>query len=932
METMLFFAALAIFVLPVISIIIALSSNSRSKQLQLSLEELSRKIKAQDSQNKELHSRLDELETDMLKDGPLNQPSEKSQSIAEETPDEKVQEELEPDEAEESGEDTLESFEAPPAKPREDADLPIAAREQASPSPAIQSGNKDSQSDLENKLGGKWSILLGGFTLALGLVFMVQYSIEAGLLGPGPRTLLGGFFSVLLLAAGELLRRSDKSFNLPVYEQADVPGILTGAGIMGAFATLYAAHALYGFIGPGIAFAGLTIIGLASLLLSSLHGPKLAAIGALGAYATPLLVVSNTPNPIALALHTTVVTAAVMGVASLRKWTWLAIAASVFSALWVAIAAITVAPNQGIASSFMIVAILAIFVVGYGIHQFKSEVADDTNPDSAINLTFTLLTLAFAFQLLVNQQLPELPTAILASVVMIAGAIAAPVLGTIVIHASSVVLFTTLTLRLELDVIQGITTLNDFKQNTIPPNTTEFVKNAILLCLPPVLLALWGSWNTINMRPKQSAWLASAVSAISFFALLFVYLRIAPFETRPLIGTIGIALALLLVFASEAFGKRSNHDENNPAPAALLVGTVAVLSLAAAIGLNVGWLPLAFSLTALGISGIYILRPFDIIPWLALASGILAGIALWFNMPLEYPKVSRTLIFNGLLLLLAAPALCMLFAGELMRFTGQANTQLPSNALTAIGLGVFGLFIAIEVIHIVNDGRLSIARQSLAETSGHALAALFMAFGLRRIAKSTRESVFTVASQIASAISVTIIVIGLLVLFNPYLLGERVGSGLFFNLLLPGYLLTGLAAGAMALYSRGNAPRWYTLMYAALSGSLLFTYASLMLRKTFQGEGLSFWNPTSDLEIWLYSPLWLGLGAIILAVGIRYQSTAIRAASGLLIILTIIKVFLYDMAQLEGFLRAISFIGLGISLIIVGRFYQRLLTKAANSQ
>jgi len=172
----------------------------------------------------------------------------------------------------------------------------------------------------------------------------------------------------------------------------------------------------------------------------------------------------------------------------------------------------------------------------------------------------------------------------------------------------------------------------------------------------------------------------------------------------------------------------------------------------------------------------------------------------------------------------------------------------------------------------------------------------------------------------------------LLVAFNPFFDGGSVGTGLFFNLLLPAYLLTGLTAAGIALYSRGNSPRWYTLMYAGLSGVLLFTFASLSLRKVFQGEKLASYLTTSDLEFWLYSPLWLGLGAIILTVGLRYNSLVIRAASGILIMLTILKVFLLDMSELEGFLRAISFIGLGLSLIVVGRFYQRLLTRAANSE
>ncbi|WP_164305011.1 DUF2339 domain-containing protein, partial [Streptococcus pneumoniae] len=40
---------------------------------------------------------------------------------------------------------------------------------------------------------------------------------------------------------------------------------------------------------------------------------------------------------------------------------------------------------------------------------------------------------------------------------------------------------------------------------------------------------------------------------------------------------------------------------------------------------------------------------------------------------------------------------------------------------------------------------------------------------------------------------------------------------------------------------------------------------------------------------------------------------------------TVLKVFLLDMAGLTGLWRALSFIGLGLVLLLVGRIYQRVL-------
>jgi uncharacterized membrane protein len=66
----------------------------------------------------------------------------------------------------------------------------------------------DSQ-NFEERIGTRWVVWVGGLTLALGGFFMVRYSIEAGLIGPGVRVMLGGAFALALLAAGEFLRRKE---------------------------------------------------------------------------------------------------------------------------------------------------------------------------------------------------------------------------------------------------------------------------------------------------------------------------------------------------------------------------------------------------------------------------------------------------------------------------------------------------------------------------------------------------------------------------------------------------------------------------------------------------------------------------------------------------------------------------------------------------
>jgi uncharacterized membrane protein len=64
--------------------------------------------------------------------------------------------------------------------------------------------------------------------------------------------------------------------------------------------------------------------------------------------------------------------------------------------------------------------------------------------------------------------------------------------------------------------------------------------------------------------------------------------------------------------------------------------------------------------------------------------------------------------------------------------------------------------------------------------------------------------------------------------------------------------------------------------------------------------------------------------------GSRFNAKSIRIASAVLVFIAVLKVFLVDMSNLEGFLRALSFIGLGGVLIGIGLFYQKILSSSGN--
>ena len=122
-------------------------------------------------------------------------------------------------------------------------------------------------------------------------------------------------------------------------------------------------------------------------------------------------------------------------------------------------------------------------------------------------------------------------------------------------------------------------------------------------------------------------------------------------------------------------------------------------------------------------------------------------------------------------------------------------------------------------------------------------------------------------------------------------------------------------------------------MLALLAALLAFAYATLSLRRLFQGEYIGAWREFGQVETYAYSALWLVLGVALLVGGAvpevagaahRLRRADRRSPSP--------KVFLFDMSELEGVLRALSFIGLGIVLIGIGLFYQRMLTRAGSER
>src|SRR5262245_55913398 len=146
---------------------------------------------------------------------------------------------------------------------------------------------------LEERITARWMVWLGAVTIALAGTFLVKHAIDREWLTPLARVALGSILGIALIVAGAWSRRRP---GMTDFGPGPVAAALTASGLFVAFASLYAAYALYGLIHPLLAFAALSTLALAGLALALLHGRFVAILGLLGGYLTPVLVHAAEPE------------------------------------------------------------------------------------------------------------------------------------------------------------------------------------------------------------------------------------------------------------------------------------------------------------------------------------------------------------------------------------------------------------------------------------------------------------------------------------------------------------------------------------------------------------------------------------------------------------------------------------------------------------
>lgn len=833
---------------------------------------------------------------------------------------------------------------APPPEPVEPSEpTPVEPNEtipQTSQPPAAPSLATPKKRGFVDELGARWSVWVGGLALGLGAIFLLRYSIEAGVFSPALRVALTVLLGACALGAGEWLRRSDPAERSEPLQHAYIPGVLTAVGLLALFGSVYSSYALYGFVGPSLAFGLLGLLSLCGLALGLRQGPALSGLGLAGSLITPLLVSTTEPSYTGLYAYLLIVAAGALVLARYRGWAWLTGASVLGGLIWA--------------------------FIGFSFHldaefwPWTLYLAGLTSLTVVLNVTARLPQNSEAPSFLQGQLIPQLAYG------------AAGLLFLIMLHED---LFSLRAFYVCLAAAAlGLATAWHWGRLAPTALTSSAVAVAAVLSRGGEVVGGTWDWPVGGIyipSPIEGEWarvfivaafvaaaliIASAVSARKhreatngaaliwslagglFPLLMFIPLWLigAKGVTHMPFAVVGIGLAAAFAAVVEWFFKDENKDTTKDSLPALItrlpINVFAAASCAAVLfafvaGLSGLALTLALTASLPALAVVAGQRPIWALRVATPAFGAVLALHVLYTLGAAPGTVGERIILNALWIYLALPALA---AGAASWLLAKPLTDKWCQAMEALALAFTALFAVFQVRHYMNGGDLFAPELSLEELSLQILVSLSFSLGLSRIKDVGPRSLFSIAAMAAMALSLISLAFGNLFGLNPVLNdGVVVRGGFVFNSLLLAYLLPGLLLGAIAWLQQHKRPGWYLKLLGGVSLTMLIAYVSTMVRFAYHGgEDMSLWfNPIESTEQYTYSIVWLLFGIALLVGGMMFKIRELRIGSAAVMMLTVAKVFLIDMSALEGILRALSFVGLGAVLIGMGLVYQRVLAR-----
>ncbi len=797
---------------------------------------------------------------------------------------------------------------------------PVFARPSA-PAPAPPPISRAAKAkNLEETLTSRWLVWLGALAIMLAGTFLVRYAIDHGLLGPAARVTLGFLLGLALIFAGEWLRQRPLERAIAAVRTNQVPPALTASGLFTAFASVYAAYALYNLLPPLVAFAGLAFVALLGVGLSLLQGRFVALMGLLGAFAAPAMVTAQDPSVWTLFAYLLVVEIACLAVARYKAWWWFAFATLAGAAVWPFLWMLDSHRSSSDAlplGLFLLLTAASFFALRRGVadpegqEDWLQEVRAFAMPEWVVWVA--ACATAFVLFAVVSE------TGYCTTGLVFAGLIAVlflfvgrrhGIFDSLAVVAAVLVLVIAATMPMPAVVIWAPAV---HRPPLVPVELQYFYGACVAfgaLFGISGFAALWGA--------KRPALWAAVSAAVPIFLLVIAYYRVAGFGVDFEWAFPALALAAVSLFAAERVERYRAARGLEVTLAFYAAAVVALVSLAAAMSLREAWLTVALSIQLPALAWIATrirTRSLEVIAGMVAVSVL---VRLVFNDNIFSYALATNPAASWVVYGYGIPAISFFLAARLFR---PLKAEQLVMLLEAGGLAFSVLLVSME-IRLFIAGSLVAPEYGLLEQSLQSIAWLAVGSALAMHFHRKNNQVSFYGAAILLGVAAAQVLLLQLLFSNPMWTSDSVGTYPVLNVLLLAYAVP--AAFAFRVASTIRQTKYAGLaQYADIAGYVLvFAYVTLEVTRAFEGP-VFHWARHGNAELYTYSVVWLAYAVALLALGIAFGKSLLRFASLAVLVVTALKVFLVDMAGLPDLYRVASFLGLGLSLVGIGFIYQR---------
>ncbi|MDA0150343.1 DUF2339 domain-containing protein [Vibrio sp. LaRot3] len=754
-----------------------------------------------------------------------------------------------------------------------------------------------------------WLVWIGGLAMVIGVGYLVQVVGSNFTFPPIARVLAAATISLILIAVGEWAHRKISAISTTfLSDKADayIPAALYASGMSGLYATVIFSTVIYQFFNPTIALISMATLALLCLGLTARLGPLMAGLGLFGGYSAPFWIGGSEPNYLLLTSYILTISLAGLLTKFYSQIRWLATAVSIAHGLWLLLIASNI-PSEQIITWFL------LFV-----------------PISTYLLVFTPVMgwqLKLRFKPMASWPMfhPLFPA------LLLAGVSAVVMERALSLSSGYLLVFCYPALLLILPVLRGKIASRSFYGITILAILQAMVSAFIVAnetlagevwIVFAVLIVIAGARTQtqcqLGDKHKIAYWMASlCLPALAIITLVYINHGFAAYLNSWTI----FAIASLSVSLLVANKYKQLVMENSIALHALIL-TISYCYL------DPEFLPLAMAVQVL-IASMQnqqkLCSPGKLVIKIMMALLIIKMSLVPFVPQLQVTWLPEwtwmlTSFVPAIAILLAARQIigkqdlefrewfeaAILHLVVLLTFTQTNYWLLGSyNFFTDISFYSVSLFTC-QTVALSGVYQLKYKLASRLRTFYQ-----YYSFGLLAVAALLFATLNTVYQP----------------LMNTYVTGA---DWPVFNWLTIGWVLPAaiLAITAYRGYCSDpiKAVHLYSVAAAAIGLWVLYS-----IRQFWQDGSMTLAQPTGMAEMFSYSIAIILIGAATTYLGVLKNQALLQKVGLATLGVAVCKVFLLDTAALEGIWRAISFLGLGGSLVALGWIFQRLHYRSKQS-